>query len=72
MYQSPFKRTHICFKCMNSARRNGLVICPTCRREMVVLNNRISIPKKNRKKWDKFAVWLADYWVYYADKTEKY
>jgi len=72
MYKSPFKRTHICFKCMNSARRDGPVICPICRQEMVSLHYRIHIPKKSRKKWNKFADWLASYWVYYADKIEKY
>ncbi len=57
---------------MHSARSDSVVICPTCRKPMLALHYRISIPKKNRKEWNKFADWLAKYWVYYADKIEKY
>lgn len=64
--------THVCFKCMHSARSSVTTICPFCRRPMVALHQRIHIPKKNRKKWNEFADWLAGYWVYYADKVEKY
>lgn len=67
-----FHNTYICFKDMQSARANCPVRCPICGKEMIRLHYKISIPKKKRKLWNKFADWLGSYWVYYKEYVEKY
>lgn len=62
--------TSICFNCMLSCRSMYITtrICPKCQREMITLSDRIRIPKRNRKLWDKFKIFLSNYNDYYKNK----
>lgn len=66
---SSFKRTYVCFKCMNSVRDTVERTCPDCRKPMDGLFYKIRIPQRKEKLWKKFKNWLSETYPFYRDKV---
>ena len=73
---STFKRTFVCFNCMEVSRRGFIHYsmtecnCPKCGVHMIGLNYKMRVPKKKRKEWDVFKEWVRNYNPYFKNLIE--